>query len=42
MSVCELASRESDGLLDVGGLYVRGRPGARFRYLPGDWADSRE
>ncbi len=29
----EVASREVDGLLDVGGPYVHGRPGARFLYL---------
>jgi hypothetical protein len=30
----EVASREvSDGLLDVGGPWVHGRPGARFLYL---------
>lgn len=29
----EVASREIDGLLDVGGPYVHGRPGGRFLYL---------
>jgi len=29
----EITSREVDGLLDVGGPYVHGRPGARFLYL---------
>ncbi|MEV4704256.1 DUF5990 family protein [Actinoplanes sp. NPDC049316] len=29
----EVAGREVDGLLDVGGPYVHGRPGARFLYL---------
>ncbi len=29
----EVASREVDGLLDVGGPFVHGRPGARFLYL---------
>ena len=29
----EVTSREVDGLLDVGGPYVHGRPGARFLYL---------
>jgi hypothetical protein len=29
----EVAVREVDGLLDVGGPYVHGRPGARFLYL---------
>jgi hypothetical protein len=29
----EVDSREIDGLLDVGGPYVHGRPGARFLYL---------
>ncbi|MGC4771669.1 DUF5990 family protein [Micromonospora sp. DT44] len=29
----EVSSREIDGLLDVGGPFVRGRPGARFLYL---------
>ena len=29
----EVASREVDGLLDVGGPWVHGRPGARFLYL---------
>jgi hypothetical protein len=29
----EVGSREIDGLLDVGGPYVHGRPGARFLYL---------
>lgn len=29
----EVSSREVDGLLDVGGPYVHGRPGARFLYL---------
>ncbi|WP_305790174.1 DUF5990 family protein, partial [Symbioplanes lichenis] len=36
----EVTSREIDGLLDVGGPWVHGRPGARFLYLswgvPGD------
>jgi len=29
----EVVSREIDGLLDVGGPWVHGRPGARFLYL---------
>jgi hypothetical protein len=29
----EVTSREVDGLLDVGGPYVHGRPGSRFLYL---------
>ena len=29
----EVGSREVDGLLDVGGPWVHGRPGARFLYL---------
>jgi hypothetical protein len=29
----DVASREIDGLLDVGGPWVHGRPGARFLYL---------
>jgi hypothetical protein len=29
----EVAGREVDGLLDVGGPWVHGRPGARFMYL---------
>lgn len=29
----EVAGREIDGLLDVGGPWVHGRPGARFLYL---------
>lgn len=29
----EVTSREVDGLLDVGGPYVHGRPGARFLYV---------
>jgi hypothetical protein len=29
----EVAVREVDGLLDVGGPWVHGRPGARFLYL---------
>jgi hypothetical protein len=29
----DVTSREVDGLLDVGGPYVHGRPGARFLYL---------
>jgi hypothetical protein len=29
----EVATREIDGLLDVGGPWVHGRPGARFLYL---------
>jgi hypothetical protein len=29
----DVASREVDGLLDVGGPWVHGRPGARFLYL---------
>ena len=29
----EVTSREIDGLLDVGGPWVHGRPGARFLYL---------
>jgi hypothetical protein len=29
----EISSRDVDGLLDVGGPWVHGRPGARFLYL---------
>jgi hypothetical protein len=29
----DVASKEVDGLLDVGGPWVHGRPGARFLYL---------
>jgi hypothetical protein len=29
----DVATREVDGLLDVGGPWVHGRPGARFLYL---------
>lgn len=29
----QITSRDIDGLLDVGGPYVHGRPGARFLYL---------
>ncbi|MFC4018729.1 DUF5990 family protein [Micromonospora sp. GCM10011542] len=29
----EVSSREIDGMLDVGGPWVHGRPGARFLYL---------
>ncbi|MCX5064687.1 DUF5990 family protein [Micromonospora lupini] len=29
----EVSSREIDGVLDVGGPFVHGRPGARFLYL---------
>jgi hypothetical protein len=29
----DVTSREVDGLLDVGGPFVHGRPGARFLYL---------
>jgi uncharacterized protein DUF5990 len=29
----DVAAREIDGLLDVGGPWVHGRPGARFLYL---------
>ena len=29
----DVTSREVDGLLDVGGPWVHGRPGARFLYL---------
>jgi hypothetical protein len=29
----EATSRDIDGMLDVGGPYVHGRPGARFLYL---------
>ncbi|MFC8298369.1 DUF5990 family protein [Micromonospora orduensis] len=29
----EVSSREIDGVLDVGGPWVHGRPGARFLYL---------
>jgi hypothetical protein len=29
----DVASRDVDGLLDVGGPWVHGRPGARFLYL---------
>ncbi|GLH96323.1 DUF5990 family protein [Phytohabitans aurantiacus] len=29
----DITSREVDGLLDVGGPWVHGRPGARFLYL---------
>jgi hypothetical protein len=36
----EVASREVDGLLDVGGPFVHGRPGARFLYL--SWGSGAE
>jgi hypothetical protein len=38
----EVDSREIDGLLDVGGPYVHGRPGARFLYLSWGAVDSGE
>jgi hypothetical protein len=31
--VLDVVGREVDGLLDVGGAFVHGRPGARFLYL---------
>jgi len=34
----DVAVREVDGLLDVGGPWVHGRPGARFLYLSWDAA----
>ncbi|MFI5891537.1 DUF5990 family protein [Actinoplanes sp. NPDC051513] len=37
----EVTAREVDGLLDVGGPFVHGRPGARFLYLSwGNVSDS--
>ncbi|GAA0530202.1 hypothetical protein GCM10010172_08670 [Paractinoplanes ferrugineus] len=37
----DVAGREVDGLLDVGGPFVHGRPGARFLYLSwGNVSDS--
>jgi hypothetical protein len=38
----EVSSREIDGLLDVGGPYVHGRPGARFLYLSWGVVDGAE
>jgi hypothetical protein len=38
----EVDSREIDGLLDVGGPYVHGRPGARFLYLSWGVVDGAE
>lgn len=38
----EVDSREIDGLLDVGGPYVHGRPGARFLYLSWGAVDGTE
>jgi hypothetical protein len=38
----EVSSREIDGLLDVGGPYVHGRPGARFLYLSWGAVDGAE
>ena len=38
----EVGSREVDGLLDVGGPYVHGRPGARFLYLSWGAVDGAE
>jgi hypothetical protein len=38
----EVGSREADGLLDVGGPYVHGRPGARFLYLSWGAVDGAE
>jgi hypothetical protein len=38
----EVSSREVDGLLDVGGPYVHGRPGARFVYLSWGAVDGAE
>ena len=38
----EISSREIDGLLDVGGPYVHGRPGARFLYLSWGAVDGAE
>lgn len=38
----EVDSREIDGLLDVGGPYVHGRPGARFLYLSWGAVDGAE
>lgn len=38
----EVDSRELDGLLDVGGPYVHGRPGARFIYLSWGAVDGAE
>jgi len=38
----EVSSREVDGLLDVGGPYVHGRPGARFLYLSWGAVDGAE
>jgi hypothetical protein len=37
----DVASREVDGLLDVGGPWVHGRPGARFLYLSWGAVDDR-
>jgi hypothetical protein len=38
----DVDSREIDGLLDVGGPYVHGRPGARFLYLSWGAVDDTE
>jgi hypothetical protein len=38
----EVDSREIDGLLDVGGGYVHGRPGVRFLYLSWGAVDGAE
>jgi hypothetical protein len=38
----DVDSREIDGLLDVGGAYVHGRPGARFLYLSWGAVDGAE
>jgi hypothetical protein len=38
----EITSREVDGLLDVGGPWVHGRPGARFLYLSWGTVDGAE
>jgi hypothetical protein len=38
----DVDSREIDGLLDVGGPYVHGRPGARFLYLSWGAVDGTE
>ncbi|RZU48384.1 hypothetical protein EV385_0098 [Krasilnikovia cinnamomea] len=38
----DVATREVDGLLDVSGPYVHGRPGARFLYLSWGGVDGDE
>ncbi|MEU4420501.1 DUF5990 family protein [Actinoplanes sp. NPDC024001] len=38
----EVATREVDGLVDVGGPWVHGRPGARFLYLSWGAVDGEE